>query len=182
MTRTEQIVLLAAEGLTAKEAGERMGVTAHAAQTYADRAGVRLCKEGERTVQRVAACYAEGLTGMETAHRLGIDRTTVQKAAKVLGLSFQVNKLARSARLRAEVAERERAEAARLKAEEDAALMQRWRDAQAARRAAQADPVAIVLDHIARKGRISEPTVLRMDEAVLGAAMARVAPAVRRAA
>lgn len=131
-------------------------------------------------------CIAKGMTQAETARLLGVDPSAVYKAARRHRLRFASDRERRSrAKLEREVREaRERQ--ARREARQEEIEAAKAAKASAALLPPEPEPmpptVRIILDHLAAKGRISERTVLRMDEAVLGAAMARVAPAVGVAA
>lgn len=174
---TETLRGLAAEGYTANEAAEATGASKSGVSMAAMRNGFRFVKEAERTVARVRACAEEGLTASEAARRLGMDRVTPGRIAKANGFRFVNGNDLRALNARQKEAEERvaRLEAARLAWPQSRIEAERHAREEVER--AQRDPVRIVLAFIEERGRISEAAAMRVDEAVLGAVMARVAPA-----
>lgn len=109
-TRTEQLAALVAEGLTAREIGERMGASKQAVIDACKRYGIEMRRgrkrvheqaaEGEGpkirrprwTPQRVAelsALVAAGMKAAEIGERMGLAKPSVLKACRRHGLTLQ---------------------------------------------------------------------------------------------
>lgn len=179
ISETSRLLMrLAAEGYTSAEAAKMAGVTHSGAKNCAARHGFRFASHSDRIAQKVKDLAAQGLIGIEIAARLGLERSTVCRIKKRYSIEMETGQM----RLAAAAARRREEEAAQAAAER-AALMARWSARMAEKRAQAvtppADPVGIVLHHIATHGRISEGAVLRIPEEILGAAMLRVAQGAR---
>lgn len=156
----DELRRLAALGHTANEAARLAGCATKAARATASRHGFKFQREGAKMAARVAELAAARRTAPEIAAELGICRTHVHRIlARTPDGPRLVSKAQRS---------REKAEAA-AKAEE-AARMERWHAAWAARKAARAQTSLPTPP--------PQPLVFH-DEAALGAAMRRQAQAER---
>lgn len=152
----DELRRLAALGHTAMEAAALAGCSPGVARTTASRGGFRFTLESERQAARIVELARAGCTAAEIATDVGICRHNIYR------------KLARlpDAPRPATKTQRAREAAQRAKEAEEAARMERWREAWARKKAARREPPA--------------PTrTAPLDEAALGAAMRQLAASER---
>ncbi len=145
----EALAALAAQGRTAQQAADEIGMTAKSARMLGYRHGFRFIGAGKLTVQRVREAAAAGMTQTEAAAALPLERTWLNRLAKAHGIRF-TTPAQRLARARAEAA----LAAAEAKAVDDAERMVRWRAAWEAKKAARA-PAPAPVDPIEAMRRVA---------------------------